>query len=76
MFKDLKKAYEDMVRNFSHVTSSNGVRISFPEDLFSKFEQEYNLCFVEQEQDISFQAWQSWQPNIDSGKNGEENLHD
>jgi len=63
MFNDLKDAYQEMMKSCSHIvdestTSHNGIHIAFPEDLFNKFEQEYKLCFVEEEDDVAFQGWQ------------------
>lgn len=58
MFHDLKNAYREMLKKARHVVDSNGTHISFPEELFLKFEQEYNLCFVEPEDDHLFRSWQ------------------
>jgi hypothetical protein len=58
MFHDLKNAYQEMLKKASHIVDNDGVHISFPEELFSKFEQEYNLCFVEPEDDHLFRSWQ------------------
>lgn len=58
MFHDLKNAYQEMLKKASHIVDSDGIHISFPEEEFSKFEQEYNLCFVEPEDDHLFKSWQ------------------
>jgi hypothetical protein len=58
MFHDLKNAYREMLKKATHIADSDGIHISFPEELFSKFEQEYNLCFVEPEDDHLFRNWQ------------------
>lgn len=58
MFHDLKNAYREMLKKASHIVDRDGVHISFPAEEFSKFEQEYNLCFVEPEDDHLFQSWQ------------------
>jgi hypothetical protein len=58
MFHDLKNAYREMLKKASHIVDRDGVHISFPTEEFSKFEQEYNLCFVEPEDDHLFRSWQ------------------
>jgi len=57
VFHDLKAAFTAMMLSCSHTTDSRGASISFSAELFNKFEQEYNLCFVEEEDDVSFQGW-------------------
>lgn len=58
MFHDLQTAYKEMLKKASHIVDRDGIHISFPEDLFARFEQEYNLCFVEPEDDVMFRSWQ------------------
>jgi hypothetical protein len=58
MFHDLKNAYQEMLKKASHLADNDGVHICFPEELFARFEQEYNLCFVEEEDDHLFRSWQ------------------
>ena len=58
MFHDLKEAYTDLLKSASHIVDTDGVHISFPEKAFARFEQEYNLCFVEPEDDHLFKSWQ------------------
>jgi len=48
-----------MLKNASHIVDRDGIHISFPEGLFARFEQEYNLCFVEPEDDVMFRNWQN-----------------
>lgn len=59
MFHDFQKAYREMLKNASHIVDRDGIHISFPEGLFARFEQEYNLCFVEPEDDVMFRSWQN-----------------
>jgi len=58
MFKNLKNAYIDMMKQASHIADDQGVHIVFPEHLFARFEKEYNLCFVEPDEDVEFKNWQ------------------
>ena len=58
MFKDLHAAYREMLKKATHIADSDGVHITFPEDLFHRFEKEYNLCFVNPEDDRGFKNWQ------------------
>lgn len=56
-----------MLKHASHIVDDSGLHISFPEDLFARFEQEYNLCFVEPEDDVSFRSWQNNYEEEDDG---------
>lgn len=67
MFHDLKAAYKEMLKSASHIVDRNGTHISFPESLFERFEQEYNLCFVEPEDDVMFRSWQENEGCDDEG---------
>lgn len=68
MFHDLKNAYKEMLKRATHIANSDGVHISFPSDLFERFEQEYNLCFVEQGDDHLFKSWQNNYEEEDDGR--------
>lgn len=57
MFHDLKESFENLLKNCSHISTSQGVHIVFPERLFADFEQEFNICFVEPEDDEQYQLW-------------------
>jgi hypothetical protein len=59
MFHDLKDSFLELIKNGSHTYYGNaGVHISFPEELWERFEQEFNLCFQEEEEDPFFERWQ------------------
>lgn len=58
MFHDLKNSWGEILQNYSYIIDNNGVHISFPMHLFNRFEQEFNLCFVKIEDDVSFKSWQ------------------
>jgi hypothetical protein len=68
MFHDFQKAYREMLKNASHIVDRDGIHISFPEGLFARFEQEYNLCFVEPEDDVMFRSWQNNYEEEDDGR--------
>lgn len=53
MFKDLKNSWQDVV-NYS---VDDGKNVSIPHDLFKIFQQEFNICFVEQDDDEEFIRW-------------------
>ena len=59
MFYDLKDAWQEMLKKASYIADDNGIHISFPQHLFDKVEQEFNLCFVEEDEDIHFKLWQN-----------------
>ena len=58
MFHELKDAWQEMIKKASYIADDNGVHISFPQHLFDKVEQEFNLCFIEEDEDIQFKLWQ------------------
>jgi DNA-binding transcriptional regulator/RsmH inhibitor MraZ len=59
MFYGLKESWEEMLKKASYIADDNGIHISFPQHLFDKVEQEFNLCFVDEEEDIHFKLWQN-----------------
>ena len=58
MFYGLKDAWQEMLKKTSYIADDDGVHILFPQHLFDKVEQEFNLCFVEEDEDIHFKLWQ------------------
>tara|TARA_R110000851_G_scaffold172960_2_gene319295 strand:+ start:799 stop:1011 length:213 start_codon:yes stop_codon:yes gene_type:complete len=58
MFYGLKDAWQEMLKKTSYIADDDGVHILFPQHLFDKVEQEFNLCFVEEDEDIYFKLWQ------------------
>ncbi len=59
MFYDLKEAWEKMLKKASYIADDKGIHISFPQHLFDRFEQEFNICFTEEDEDIHFKLWQN-----------------
>tara|TARA_B110001454_G_C12371209_1_gene288519 strand:+ start:110 stop:295 length:186 start_codon:yes stop_codon:yes gene_type:complete len=58
MLSDLKDAYEEMMKKSTYIADDNGLHITFPQHLFDRFEQEFNLSFTKEEEDINFRLWQ------------------
>jgi len=58
MFHGLKDAWNEMLEKSGYIADDNGVHITFPQHLFDRVEQEFNLCFIEQDEDIHFKLWQ------------------
>ena len=52
MFYGLKDAWQEMLKKASYIADDNGIHISFPQHLFDKVEQEFNICFVDEDEDI------------------------
>lgn len=67
MDDDLMEAWNKMLLNCSYIVSSEGTYVSFPENIFKNFEQEFNIFFIPPEHDTAFQSW------ISPYKEGEEN---
>lgn len=58
-FHDVQEAFVELIQNCSHVYHGTGhTEISFPAELWDQFEQEFNLCFREAEEDPFFEQWQ------------------
>jgi len=58
MFHDLKDAYGEMLKKATFIADDGGVHITFPQHLFDRFEQEFNICFIEEDEDVHFKLWQ------------------
>ena len=54
MFYGLKDSWQEMLKKASYIVDDNGISISFPQHLFDKFEQEFNICFVDEDEDVHF----------------------
>jgi len=57
MFKELKAAWREILKSQSSVVDRDGVCVMVPDHVFKAFEREFNLCFVEPENDVEFQSW-------------------
>ena len=44
MFYDLKDAWEKMLKKASYIADDSGIHITFPQHLFDRVEQEFNIC--------------------------------
>jgi len=59
MFHDLKNAWKEILKNSIHIVHEDEVTVTIPADVFNIFEQEFNILFVELDDDASFKAWQN-----------------
>ena len=59
MFYDLKDAWEKMLKKATYIADDSGIHITFPQHLFDRVEQEFNICFLEEDEDIHFKLWQN-----------------
>jgi len=59
MFYNLKEAWQEMLKKASYIADDSGIHITFPHHLFDRFEQEFNICFLEEDEDIHFKLWQN-----------------
>lgn len=67
MFEDLVSAWKEMQNECSQIIDRRGMHISFPEPLFSKFEQIFNLHFVPIEEDVTFKSWRQQDTEYEDG---------
>lgn len=56
MFHDLKKAFKKVQEDIA-VISSRNKKVIMLESVWKEFEQEFNICFVEPEDDEEHQLW-------------------
>ncbi len=56
MFHDLKKAFEKVQEDLVVISGRND-KIIVRESVWKEFEQEFNICFVEPEDDVEHQLW-------------------
>lgn len=59
MNEDIINSWRKLLKNCTYIADSNGVHVSFPKKAFDEFEQEFNITFVEPEDDVLFQNWRS-----------------
>jgi hypothetical protein len=57
MFDELKNAWREILKSQSSIVYNQGVNIGIPNHVFERFEREFNLCFIEPEDDVEFQSW-------------------
>lgn len=57
MFEDFKNAYYEMMNHASEISTSHGDHVVFPKRLFEHLDREFNICFVEPEDDEEYQLW-------------------
>ena len=65
MFYDLKEAWDNMLKKASYIADDNGIHITFPQHLFDRVEQEFNINFLEEDEDIHFKLWQDEDKNYE-----------
>ena len=62
MFNDLKTAWQQLLQNSTLIsnaaTEGDGTIVQVPNRYVDAFQKEFNLCFVEPDEDIEFQLWQ------------------
>ena len=56
MFNDLKKAFQRVQEDLA-IISGRSDKIIVRESIWREFEQEFNICFVEPEDDVEHQLW-------------------
>ncbi len=58
MFHELYAQYQRLMAGAVHTINGNQITISFTVEEWEKFEQEFNLCFVDEDEDVMFKHWQ------------------
>jgi hypothetical protein len=62
MFGDLKKAWSNILYNSVFTADHYSQTVTIPIEQFEAFQKEFNICFVEPEEDSEFKSWQDgWQ---------------
>ena len=64
MFHELKKAWDDVLYNSVFEADHYSQTIKIPMKYFERLHQEFNICFVEEDEDPEFRSWQEgWDGN-------------
>lgn len=58
-FHDLTKAWQELLQSSTYVADHVTQRIEIPMEFFDKFQKEFNLCFIEPDDDTEFKSWQN-----------------
>ena len=62
MFNDLKKAWNDIIYGSTFEADHHSQTVHVPMEFFEIFHKEFNLCFIEEDDDIEFLSWrEGWQ---------------
>tara|TARA_R100001129_G_scaffold36588_1_gene24759 strand:+ start:440 stop:649 length:210 start_codon:yes stop_codon:yes gene_type:complete len=65
MFHDLKKAWNDIIYNSTFEADHYSQTVHVPMKYFEMFHKEFNLCFLEEDEDIEFLSWkEGWQDGL------------
>tara|TARA_Y100001947_G_scaffold101797_1_gene86968 strand:- start:3063 stop:3263 length:201 start_codon:yes stop_codon:yes gene_type:complete len=61
MFNDLKTAWQQLLKNSTLISDGperDRAIVQVPNRYVDAFQKEFNLCFIEPDEDIEFQLWQ------------------
>ena len=63
-FTNLKTAWQKLVKNSTFTADHYSQTVEIPMALFDNFQKEFNVCFIEEDEDMEFRLWQDgWQDN-------------
>lgn len=54
---DLIEAWNNVLKQSGSLMDSQGFYVTIPSNVFERFNKEFNICFVEEEDDAEFQSW-------------------
>ena len=58
MFNNLKKAWDDVIYNSVFIADHQNQTVEIPLKYFEMLQKEFNLCFIEEDEDPEFKSWQ------------------
>jgi len=58
---NLRQAWGKVLKQSGSLMDKHGVYVTVPEDTFELFNKEFNISFVEEEEDVEFQSWKDSQ---------------
>jgi len=59
--QSLRQAWSKVLKQSGALMDEHGVYVTVPEDTFELFNKEFNISFVEEEDDVEFQSWKDSQ---------------
>ena len=63
-FNNLKASWKKLVQNATYTADQYSQTVEVPMDVFEDFQKEFNVCFIEPDEDTEFMSWQDgWRDN-------------
>jgi hypothetical protein len=57
-FNNLKTSWQKLVQNTTYTADQYSQTVEVPLSFFEDFQKEFNVCFIEPDEDTEFLSWQ------------------